>query len=142
MLFALFIVSAVWGNWDSITRKSAETFHPAETAAEDAKAEADWEAENRVVERHLLTDVVENGDAFIGYDGPQRFFVAVKKVDDTDCNVSTPASVKSAEKDLGFPMKDLEERVGEPIYLVRHASIDIGWEIEQGEESCFVAVTH
>ena len=77
--FTLLIgIPAVWGNWDAIHRKYDETFHPVETAAEDAKIEVEFTAATRIVERHLLTDVDQAGNSFVGYDGQQRFLIQSK----------------------------------------------------------------
>ncbi|MGA7294445.1 MAG: hypothetical protein WBW85_18065 [Terriglobales bacterium] len=133
--FTLLIgIPAVWGNWDAIHRKYDETFHPVETAAEDAKIEAEFTAATRIVERHLLTDVDQAGNSFVGYDGQQRFLISVED----NCGVFTLASIKQSERDTG-PMDDLEEQAKKPIYVVKHG--DLTWGIEQGDESCSAAVT-
>lgn len=130
----LFGIPAVWGNWDAILRKYDETFHPAQTAAADAKTEADFAAATRVVERHLLADVDQAANSFVGYDGQQRFLISVKD----DCSVSTLASVKQFEHEAG-PMNDLEKLASLPIYVVKYG--DSSWGLEQGDESCSAAVT-
>lgn len=133
--FVLLIgIPAVWGNWDAIQRKYDETFHPAETAASDAKAEADFNAATRVVERHELTDVEQAANSFVGYDEQQRFLVSVED----NCGVSAPAAVKQAEREVGS-MDDLAKQASKPIYVVKHG--DSTWALEQGDESCSAAVT-
>jgi hypothetical protein len=133
--FVLLIgIPAVWGNWDAIQRKYDETFQPAETAAADAKVEADFVAATRVVERHKLTDVEQAGNSFVGYDGRQRFLISVEY----NCGVSTPAAVKQAEREVGS-MDDPAKQASKPIYVVKHG--DSTWGLEQGDESCSAAVT-
>src|SRR5580704_18103588 len=119
-------IPAVWGNWDAIQRKYDETFHSAETAAADAKAEADFKAATRVVERHLLTDVDQAANSFVGYDGHQRFLISVGD----NCGVFTPADVKQTEHEVRS-MNDLEEQASKPIYLVK--SGESSWGLEQGD---------
>ncbi|MFZ3201734.1 MAG: hypothetical protein WA175_11365 [Candidatus Acidiferrales bacterium] len=127
-------IPAVWGNWDAIQRKYNETFHPAETAAKDAKMEADFKAATGVIERHLLTDVDQAGNAFVGYDGHQRFLISVED----SCGVFTLAEVKDSERGFG-PMDDLEKQASKPIYVVKYG--DSSWGFEQGDESCSATVT-
>ena len=127
-------IPAVWGNWQAIQRKYDETFHPAETAAADAKLEAEFNAATRVVERHLLTDVERAANSFVGYDGPKRFLISVED----NCGVFTPASVKQAEREVGS-MGDLEKEASKPIFVLKHG--DSSWDLEQGDESCSAVVT-
>lgn len=133
--FSLLIgISAVWGNWDAIQRKFDETFRPVQTNAEDAKIEADFKAATRIVERHLLTDVDQAGNSFVGYDGQQRFLISVED----NCSVFTSAFLRESERDIGS-MDDLAEQAKKPIYVVKHG--DSTWGVEQGNESCSAAVT-
>jgi hypothetical protein len=133
-LVLLIGIPAVWGNWDTIQRKGDEIFHPAETAAADAKVEADFNAATRVVERHELTDVEQAANSFVGYDGQQRFLISVEE----NCGVSTPAAVKQTEREFGS-MEGLAKQASKPIYIVKHG--DSTWGLEQGDESCSAAVT-
>lgn len=127
-------IPAVWGNWDTIQRKYDETLHPAETAAADAKADADFKSATRIVERHLLTDVDQAANSFVGYDSYRRFLISVED----NCGVFTLANVKQNEREVGS-MDDLEKQASKPIYLVKYG--DSSWGLEQGDESCSAAVT-